>query len=269
MSALTNINPAVDFELDKSAELYDEIHSTCEEVGAALKLYNEKYSYRSIETYMKERISFGEYLEHREHIFEKNRHANPPVAEDSVDALIEEIVEMRENRGSNRNEAQAMAELRPFNTTRTDKSHAQIMRELMSGQKHLIRLNAAVLQHRHQPSKLLRRVSKLQHKIREKEEAENALAAEFIAEAEAAEAAARAYDNDEGLESKKEEEVEEGERDGSEDDAEAEGASVNQDGEEGEGTKQDGEEGERDDGSDDDGADEDKPKEKKKTLSFA
>ena len=125
MSALTNINPAVDFELDKSAELYGEIHSTCEEVGAVLKLY--EILYRSIETYMKERISFGEYLEHREHIFEKNRHTNPPVTEDS-DALIEEIVEMRENRGSNRSEAQAVAELRPFNTTRTEKSHAQIMR---------------------------------------------------------------------------------------------------------------------------------------------
>lgn len=197
MSALTNINPAVDFELDKSAELYDEIHSACEEAEEALRLYTEKFSFRSIETYMKERISFGEYLEYRQHVLEKNVHANPPVTADDVDALIEDMVELRESRGSNRNEAQAMAELRPFSTTRTDKSHAQIMRELMSGQKHLIRLNAAVLNRRHQPSKLLRRVSKVQHKIREKEEADAAIAAEYLAEAEKYEAAARAYDNDE------------------------------------------------------------------------
>lgn len=199
MSSLTNLNPAVDFELDKSAELYEEILRECGDTEETLRVYNEKFSYKSLEAYMKERISFGEYLEYRESIMEKHATANPPLTVENMDALIEDLVEIRENRGSNANEAQAMAELRPFNTTRVDKSHAQIVRELMEGQKHLIRLNVAVLNRRHQPSKLLRRVSKVQHHIRAKEEEENAIAAVFLAEAEKYEAEARALDNDEYL----------------------------------------------------------------------
>jgi hypothetical protein len=183
MSSLAEVAPTVDFELDKSSNTYDEILEACEDVRNALTQYNEKYSFRSHETYMREHLPFGEYLESRKNFFEKSD-ATMRVTDENVDSLIEDMVEARENKGSNVNQTQAIAELRPFSTTRVDKTHAQIMREMVTGQKHLIRLDASALNRRHQPSKVMHRVRKAQLKLLEKEAELTAITQKLVQEAE-------------------------------------------------------------------------------------
>ena len=210
MKGLANISPAADFELDKTDELYVDIGEACEDLEETIFLYNKNYSYKTEESVMRNHMSFHDYLEERKKFLDKEDETSKAqrLAEyKSVDMYLKEMIEAREASKRLFSNKQGIGEMRPFKTTRVDRSKSQAVQLVATKGKHLVHLDADTLVARHLPSKLLHRVSKLQRKLHQKEEEE-------IMRQRQIEAEARMYEEQQRLEQERERaEDEEGEED--------------------------------------------------------
>jgi len=173
--SLDEIAPAVSFELDKTDEFYMDISEACEDLEETIQLYSKNYSYKTEDGFLRDYMTFQEYLEERKRFLDKEddgAKAQRLAEYKSVDMHLQELIEAREASKKLLGNKQGIGEVRPFKTTRVDLSKSQAVRLVAQGGTNLVHLDADTIIKRHLPSKLLHRVSKLQRKLQEQEERE-------------------------------------------------------------------------------------------------